>query len=74
MRTVVVFDVIETMLDLSPLDRHFRRAFGDKSWRSGWFAQMLQLAMTMSASTSWGSSDRPPPRQIVDEPFVRLYA
>lgn len=53
MPTVVVFDVIETLLDLSPLDRHFRRAFGDKSWRPIWFAQMLQLAMTMSITGSY---------------------
>lgn len=48
MFNVVVFDVIETLLDLSPLDKHFRRVFGDKAVRPLWFAQMLQIAMTMT--------------------------
>ncbi|HEX9608337.1 MAG TPA: haloacid dehalogenase type II [Gemmatimonadaceae bacterium] len=48
MDKVVVFDVIETLLDLSPLDTHFHRLFGDKSARLIWFGQMLQIAMTMT--------------------------
>jgi hypothetical protein len=42
MSNVVVFDVMETLLDLSPLDKRFRRAFGDKTARQNWFGQMLQ--------------------------------
>lgn len=41
----VVFDVNETLLDLSALDPLFADAFGDKGVRRVWFAQMLQLAM-----------------------------
>jgi len=45
--------VIETLLDLSPLDKHFRRAFGDKSARQLWFGQMLQIAMTMTITGAY---------------------
>lgn len=53
MSGVIVFDVIETLLDLSPLDKHFRRAFGDKSARQLWFGQMLQIAMTMTMTGTY---------------------
>jgi 2-haloacid dehalogenase len=39
-----VFDVNETLLDLSALDEHFERIFGDAAVRPEWFGQMLQLA------------------------------
>ena len=45
---VIVFDVMETLLNLAPLDRHFARAFGKRAARQTWFAQMLQIAMTMT--------------------------
>jgi 2-haloacid dehalogenase len=53
MNEVVVFDVNETLLDLSPLDKHFRRAFGDKAARQIWFGQMLQIAMTMTITGAY---------------------
>jgi len=37
-----VFDVNETLLDLSALDPRFERVFGDASVRREWFMQMLQ--------------------------------
>ena len=43
MPRLVVFDVNETLLDLSPLDPFFAGAFGDGAVRAQWFAQMLQL-------------------------------
>jgi 2-haloacid dehalogenase len=43
---VIVFDVNETLLDLSPLDQSFEETFGDASLRSQWFSQMLQVAFT----------------------------
>ena len=43
-RRVVAFDVNETLLDMSGLDRHFERAFGSAAVRAQWFSQMLQLA------------------------------
>lgn len=42
----IVFDVNETLLDLSALDPLFVDAFGDKATRRVWFAQTLALAMS----------------------------
>lgn len=42
---VIVFDVNETLLDLSKLKPHFATAFGDATVMSRWFAQLLQLSM-----------------------------
>ncbi len=39
-----VFDVNETLLDLSALDPRFERVFGDAAVRREWFLQMLQNA------------------------------
>jgi 2-haloacid dehalogenase len=44
MARLIAFDVNETLLDLSPLDPLFERAFGDAALRAQWFAQMLQLS------------------------------
>ncbi|CAN5806903.1 haloacid dehalogenase type II [soil metagenome] len=44
MKRVCVFDVNETLLDLTALDPVFERAFGDASVRRLWFNQMLQSA------------------------------
>jgi 2-haloacid dehalogenase len=44
MRKVLVFDVNETLLDLSALDPHFQRVFGDAKVRLEWFQTMLQSA------------------------------
>ena len=49
MSRVIVFDVNETLLDLSELDPYFERAFAPKSKgrevRGDWFTQMIQSAM-----------------------------
>ena len=42
MSRVIVFDVNETLLDLSALDPHFERIFGDAAIKQKWFAQVLQ--------------------------------
>ena len=42
---VLVFDVNETLLDLSSLDSHFDRIFDDPGVLSEWFNQLLQSAM-----------------------------
>jgi len=44
MKRVLVFDVNETLLDLSALDPHFQRVFGDATVRVEWFQMMLQSA------------------------------
>ena len=41
---LILFDVNETLLDLSALDPIFEELFGDASVRAQWFAQMLQVA------------------------------
>ncbi|MEZ5391359.1 MAG: hypothetical protein R2724_00450 [Bryobacterales bacterium] len=56
---VLVFDVNETLLDLSALDPHFERLFGDESVRSAWFTQVLQTAMTLTLTRKWRTSARP---------------
>ncbi len=45
MARIIVFDVNETLLDLSDLDPYFERAFGSKEVRGAWFTQMIQTAM-----------------------------
>lgn len=45
MPRVIVFDLIETLLDLQAMDPHFERFFGDAAVRKEWFMQTLQLAM-----------------------------
>jgi 2-haloacid dehalogenase len=44
MPRTIVFDVNETLLDLTALDPPFERAFGRPGVRSEWFAQLLQSA------------------------------
>lgn len=41
MPRVIVFDVIETMLDTSALEPHFERVFGDGRVLAEWFSQLL---------------------------------
>jgi 2-haloacid dehalogenase len=45
MKSVCVFDVNETLLDLEALDPRFEAVFGEASVRQAWFQQMLQSAM-----------------------------
>lgn len=52
MRPYLVFDVNETLLDLSALDPHFIAYFGDRTFRKDWFNQVLKSAF---ASTVIGS-------------------
>lgn len=42
---VIVFDVNETLLDLSALDPAFEALFGDGAARREWFTQVLQSAL-----------------------------
>lgn len=46
----IVFDVNETLLDLSNLNPQFKRIFGEESVSDRWFAQLLQNAMVASLS------------------------
>jgi 2-haloacid dehalogenase len=47
---VLVFDVIETLLDLKALDAPFEAVFGDASVRQQWFQQMLQSALVSTVT------------------------
>lgn len=61
MGRVIVFDVIETLLDLTALDEHFERVFHDGAARQQWFVQMLQSALVATithAYTDFGSVGR----------------
>ncbi len=53
MRRVCVFDVNETLLDLSGLGPEFERAFGDASVRNEWFAQMIQSALVATVTDAY---------------------
>lgn len=53
MSQVYVFDVNETLLDLSPLDPFFTETFGEISARREWFAQMLQLAFVSTITSDY---------------------
>lgn len=48
MSRLIVFDVNETLLDLSALDTTFERIFGDAGARREWFGQVLMSAMTIT--------------------------
>jgi len=58
---VCVFDVNETLLDLTALDPPFERAFGRASVRREWFGQLLQSAFVSiitDAYTDFGTLGR----------------
>ena len=50
---VLVFDVIETLLDLRALDPAFAAVFGDAGVRQQWFQQMLQSALVSTVTDSY---------------------
>ena len=45
MASVILFDVNETLLDMSALDPHFLRAFGEARARTEWFALLKEAWM-----------------------------
>lgn len=47
---VCVFDVNETLLDLSALDPHFQRLFSDAQVRQSWFNQVVQSALVATVT------------------------
>jgi len=50
---VLVFDVIETLLDLQALDPAFELVFGDRRARREWFQQMLQSALVATVTDAY---------------------
>jgi 2-haloacid dehalogenase len=53
MPRVIVFDVNETLLDLTALDPHFELLFGDASVRREWFGQFLQSALVATVTNAY---------------------
>ena len=53
MPRVCVFDVNETLLDMSALDPRFENVFGDASVRREWFMQMLQSAFVATITGAY---------------------
>jgi len=53
MPRVCVFDVNETLLDLSGLDSAFARVFGEASVRQAWFQQVLQSALVATVTDAY---------------------
>lgn len=51
---VIVFDVIETLLDLNALAPQFGRAFGDAASLHEFFSQMLQSAFAITVAGIYG--------------------
>jgi 2-haloacid dehalogenase len=49
----LVFDVNETLLDLSALDAPFEQVFGEAAVRGQWFQQLLQNAMVTIATNAY---------------------
>ncbi|MGB7873874.1 MAG: haloacid dehalogenase type II [Anaerolineales bacterium] len=50
MNKLIVFDVNETLLDLTALDPHFERAFGSASVRTSWFATVLRNSLVSTVT------------------------
>jgi len=48
MRRILVFDVNETLLDLSALEPHFERLFGDRTMLREWFNQVIQYSQALT--------------------------
>ncbi len=47
---IIVFDVNETLLDITTLEPLFERVFGDRSVLREWFAQLVLYSQTMTLS------------------------
>ncbi len=53
MKTVLIFDVNETLLDVGALAPDFERFFGDAHALPTWFAQLLQSAFAITMSGAY---------------------
>lgn len=50
MKKLIVFDVNETLLDLTALDPHFERVFGSALVRTSWFATVLRNSLVATVT------------------------
>ena len=72
---VIVFDVIETLLDLQALAPQFERVFGDAGALREWFGQMLQSAFAITVAqsyTDFGAVARAALRMTAERRGVKL--
>ena len=53
MAKVIVFDVIETLLDLRPLQEPFVRVFGDPAPTGEWFARLLHGSLVATVTDTY---------------------
>jgi 2-haloacid dehalogenase len=53
MARILVFDVIETLLDLGPLRESFVRAFGDPAPLGEWFARLLHGSLVATVTDTY---------------------
>jgi 2-haloacid dehalogenase len=75
MPRVIVFDVNETLLDLSALEGPFEAAFGKPGVRQQWFGQLLQSALVSTvtgAYTDFGAVGRAALQMVARRNSVEL--
>ncbi len=53
MSKILVFDVNETLLDLSTLAPQFENIFGDPAFLNEWFHQVIQFAMSVTLADAY---------------------
>ncbi len=53
MPKILIFDVNETLLDLSPLRPHFERSFGDANVMGHWFLTLLHSSLTVTLTENY---------------------
>ena len=53
MSKILIFDVNETLLDLSPLEPHFQRVFGDENVIKNWFLTLLHSSLTVTLAEDY---------------------
>ncbi len=53
MSDILIFDVNETLLDLSPLKPYFARVFGDEKVVKSWFSTMLHSSLVITLADAY---------------------
>ena len=53
MKRIILFDVNETLLDLSVLHPHFERVFGDSAVMGQWFAVLLHTSLVTTVTDAY---------------------
>ena len=53
MKRIILFDVNETLLDLSVLKPHFERVFGDSAVMGQWFAVLLHTSVVSTVTNAY---------------------